>query len=280
MTDAATDDPTHPWGAERQRYEAAVPIEAIHPHPENVNEGDVGAISHSMAANGWYGAVLVQESTGRIIAGKHRWLSAGANGLDTIPVLWIDVDDDRARRIMLADNRTARLGRDDPQALAELLEELAAQDEGLAGTGFDGDDLDQLLEDLAAAGGEGGDGDEHGDGPPPDGDAADRSPTTGEMLAIADVSVGEPKHQVSHGQTWHLDSGHVLVIAKLLDEHHLWSPHLEGRLFVPYPEPYLTCGTLAQEQPLLLVQPNKYLAGHLLDKHVSVYGADSARVAS
>lgn len=133
-----------------QRYEPAVPIDSIHPHPENVNEGDVGAITESLDANGWYGAVLVQESSGRIIAGKHRWLSAKHQGRETVPVIFIDVDDDRARRIMLADNAITRKGRDEARALANLLEALAATDDGLTGTGYDGDDLDQLLKELEA----------------------------------------------------------------------------------------------------------------------------------
>lgn len=65
-----------------------------------------------------------------------------------VPVIWVDVDDERARRILVADNRTTRLGHDDPEALASLLTELAETEGGLDGTGFDGDDLDALLVDL------------------------------------------------------------------------------------------------------------------------------------
>ncbi len=68
-------------------------------------------------------------------------------GATEIPVTWVDVDDDAALRIMLADNRTARLGHDDDAALAELLKELA-DDGGLEGSGYDNDDLDELLADL------------------------------------------------------------------------------------------------------------------------------------
>ena len=50
---------------------------------------------------------------------------------------------------MLVDNRTTRLGNDNPAALAELLAELAATDKGLIGTAFSGDDLDLLIADLA-----------------------------------------------------------------------------------------------------------------------------------
>jgi 16S rRNA G966 N2-methylase RsmD len=127
---------------------AIVAIDEIRPSPENVNLGDVGAISQSMEANGFFGSVLVQESSAEIICGEHRWRAAKALGAQDIPVTYLDVDDDRARRIRLADNRTARLGADDPARLASLLQELAATPAGLAGTGWDGDALDELLAEL------------------------------------------------------------------------------------------------------------------------------------
>lgn len=134
-----------------QEYDPAVPVESLEPHPRNVNQGDIGAISETMDALGFFGACLVQRSSRRIIAGKHRWLTAKALGGESVPVLWADVDDDTAVRIMLADNRTARLGHDDDQALAALLTDLAqGTDRGLAGTGFDGDALDALLAGLVA----------------------------------------------------------------------------------------------------------------------------------
>ena len=70
-------------------------------------------------------------------------------GYESLPVTWVDVDLDGEKRILLADNRTSRLGNDNPNALAELLAELAGTDKGLSGTGFDGDDLDALISELA-----------------------------------------------------------------------------------------------------------------------------------
>ena len=129
-----------------------VPVDAIQPREDNVNQGDLGAVIESMDANSFYGAVLVQKSTSCIIAGKHRWLAAKDRGLKMVPVIWADVDDDRARRIMLADNRTQRLGMDDPAALAELLQRIDAETGTLLGTGFDADALDELLADLELSG--------------------------------------------------------------------------------------------------------------------------------
>ncbi len=127
-----------------------VPISRLIVHERNVNHGDFGAIHESIAANGFFGALVVQRGTRKILAGNHRYAAAKELGYSELPVTWVDVDDEAALRILLADNRTARLGNDDPDALAELLSELAATDKGLAGTGFDGGALDQLIADLAS----------------------------------------------------------------------------------------------------------------------------------
>lgn len=124
-------------------------IDSLHPHPRNPNQGDVGSISESIEAHGFYGQVVAQQSTRTILAGEHRWRAAKAAGMAEIPVTWVDVDDDAALRIVLVDNRTSELAFRDPEGLVELLKELVATPLGLTGTGYDGDALDQLLADLA-----------------------------------------------------------------------------------------------------------------------------------
>jgi len=126
-----------------------VPIGKLKPAPFNPNNGDYGAIEESIKANGFFGALVVSRRTGHVLAGNHRLRVALDLGYRELPVTWVDVDLDAEKRILLADNHTARLGNDNPVALAELLAELAATDKGLLGTAFSGDDLDQLLSDLA-----------------------------------------------------------------------------------------------------------------------------------
>jgi DNA modification methylase len=124
------------------------PIDALRPHPRNPRQGDIGAIHQSIEANGFYGTVIAQRSTGFILAGNHRWRAAQQDGADSIPVTWVDVDDDHALRILLADNRTNDLATYNDEALAELLKDLHASTGTLLGTGYDGDDLDELLAEL------------------------------------------------------------------------------------------------------------------------------------
>ncbi len=115
-------------------------------NPANANNGDVDAIEESIAANGVYQPVIVQRSTGYILVGNHRYLAMVKRGMEHIPVIYLDVDDLEAKRIMVADNRTSRLAYIDEAMEANLLEELHATDLGLAGTGYTFEDYSTLMD--------------------------------------------------------------------------------------------------------------------------------------
>ena len=117
-------------------------------HPDNPRQGDIGAIAVSIEQNGWYGTVVAQKSTGHVLAGNHRLQAAQQLGLKEVPVYWVDVDDTTAKKILLADNRTNDLAIYNDDTLSELLTDLSSTGD-LLGTGYDGDDVDQLLADLS-----------------------------------------------------------------------------------------------------------------------------------
>ena len=127
-----------------------VPIDSVAEHPKNPNRNEVERISESIEQNGFYGTILVQKSTGFILAGNHRHRAAKEAGLTEIPVTFLDVPDDQAAKIMIADNRIAEFGRRDESALADLLKELDGES-GIEGTGYQEVELEQLL--LRLAGG-------------------------------------------------------------------------------------------------------------------------------
>src|ERR1035438_4270482 len=120
-----------------QRFDPSVPLDQLRPHPKNPRKGNVPLIAESIMANGFYGAVIAQRSTGHIIAGEHRWRAARQKKLAAVPVFWLDVDDDRALRILLADNRTNDIAGYDEEILAELLKGM----DDLSGTGWDDEAL-------------------------------------------------------------------------------------------------------------------------------------------
>lgn len=133
-------------------HETSIPhlvdIDHIRPDPNNENSGDVDAVIESIATNGFYGAVLADQD-GMLIAGHTRYDALLALGAQQIPALYIDVTDDAQRtRIRIADNRTTRLGRDDPALMEKTLTELLVTDLGLTGTGYQENDLDYLRASL------------------------------------------------------------------------------------------------------------------------------------
>lgn len=121
------------------------PINELTPHPNNVRQGDIGAIIQSLKHHGQYRPIVAQQSTRHILAGNHTWKAAKALKWPTIAVTYIDCDNEQALRILLTDNRLNDISTYDDAALTELLKQLAVTEQGLNGTGFDGDELDDLI---------------------------------------------------------------------------------------------------------------------------------------
>ena len=105
---------------------AWVEIDQITNHPDNPRDGDVGAIITSISQNGWYGVLIAQKSTNFVLVGNHRLMAVRQLGWKQVPVIFLDVDDRRARNIMLADNRVSDKADYNEDSLAALLSAVAA----------------------------------------------------------------------------------------------------------------------------------------------------------
>ena len=125
-----------------QRYEESQDISVLIEHPRNPRRGNVSEVRASFRANGFYGTVIAQVSTNYILVGHTRVKAANLEDMDTIPVMWIDVDDETATRILLADNRTSDIAQYDDSELLSVLREFDMG--GLEGTGWTDYDIDQL----------------------------------------------------------------------------------------------------------------------------------------
>jgi site-specific DNA-methyltransferase (adenine-specific) len=122
------------------------PLSELKPYPGNARRGDLAAIKQSLERLGLFRPVVVNGRTMQVLAGNHVVQAARELGWEAIDATIVEVDEDTARRIVLADNRTNDLAGYDSEALVELLMEL---DGGLEGTGFDEAELDALLEEVA-----------------------------------------------------------------------------------------------------------------------------------
>lgn len=116
----------------------------LHQLPGNPHSADMEALEESIAVNGFFSPVLVQKTSNIVVAGNHRLLIALKNGWKTIPAIILDVDDEQAARIALADNKVGSMGRDDESDLLAMLQAIDSTDGRLRGTGYAPDDLDYL----------------------------------------------------------------------------------------------------------------------------------------
>lgn len=131
----------HELTVANKRHATDVPVTELRTHPKNARQGDLNVIMESIQVNGWFGSIVVQESTGYILAGNHRYEAATELGFAAIPdVIYVDVDDKQAMKILLADNKTS----DDSIYDDELLLSLLHQIDDLEGTGYSPDDLRAL----------------------------------------------------------------------------------------------------------------------------------------
>lgn len=114
-----------------------VPVGSLKAHPLNPRKGNVDVIMDSLRVNGQYKTVLVQQATNTILAGTHTWLAAKRLGWAEVGVNFINVSDEQAVQIMLADNRAADGGQTDEGAVFQMLATLSSLD----GTGYSPEDL-------------------------------------------------------------------------------------------------------------------------------------------
>lgn len=133
---------------------AQYPLTDLNRFHKNARRGDVEAIMGSIVANGVYRPIYVNKGTytGRpleVLAGNHTLEAmrrlAEQNPEDprwqTVDVWEVDVDDQRAAKIVLADNRTAELGDYNDETLLDILQDLP----DLTGTGYTDNDLADLI---------------------------------------------------------------------------------------------------------------------------------------
>lgn len=126
----------------------AVPIGEVATFPGNPRLGDHTRIAASLNRHGQYKPLLVQSATGYVVAGNNTLHVMRDLGWTEVAVLRLDIDDDRARNLLLIDNRTSDEADYDTTALADLLAGVIDWD----AAGWSPDDLDDLVADLTAAG--------------------------------------------------------------------------------------------------------------------------------
>ena len=135
-----------------------VHVDQLQPWDRNPRHNDNAAkeLASAISEYGFTAPLVVQEGTNRIIAGHTRqkavrmllakdpsWTAPGAPDVGMVPARFIDVSDEVATRLTIADNRLGDIATWDEAELSELLQELDTG--GLENLGFDEHELSALL---------------------------------------------------------------------------------------------------------------------------------------
>lgn len=124
----------------------AIPITDCHPDPTNARTGHaIDRIAASLRQYGQRKPIVVNVSEGgKIEAGNGTWEAAKSLGWTHIAAVTVEDDPMTAVGYGIADNRTGHLSEWDAEILAILAESLPPE----TYTGFEGDELEELLAEL------------------------------------------------------------------------------------------------------------------------------------
>lgn len=98
----------------------------------------------------------------------------------------------------------------------------------------------------------------------------------GSLLELVNVTIAEPLHTVAKGDHFILGGRHHLLCVSVVEGWPAWAPLLTaGTLFCPYPGPFVPHGDKAVSHAIIMVQPDPYIAGHILDRYSEIHGDGS-----
>jgi ParB-like chromosome segregation protein Spo0J len=140
-----------------QRYERELVIEQRDPnellaHPQNYRAHpaeQIEEIAKSLRALGQYRNVVARPD-GTLLAGHGVVEAARKVGMKTVAVHIFEGTAEQEHLLMVADNELSRKAVDDEHALHGLLKQLQQEWGDLGGTGWDDDEHEQRLAELAA----------------------------------------------------------------------------------------------------------------------------------
>ena len=112
-------------------------------NPRRISEEELEALTRSIDEFGLVDPLIVRRENRMVVGGHQRLLAARRLGLHTVPVVFLDLDKDRARLLNVALNRIG--GEFDTELLGRLLADLAdASDVDLTLSGFEAKEIDSL----------------------------------------------------------------------------------------------------------------------------------------
>ena len=112
-------------------------------NPRKISDHDLAALRRSLKFFGTVEPVVVNRRSGHIVGGHQRVRAAEAEGIEALPVVYVELDEPSERQLNLALNRIS--GEFDTEKLAVVLSDLEAAGADLELTGFTDDELAELV---------------------------------------------------------------------------------------------------------------------------------------
>jgi len=124
-----------------------VKISELRPHPKNPRvhpDSAIEKLERSIKEFGWTNPILVSKE-GYILAGHARLKAAEKAGISEVPVIYLPLEGEKAEAYLVADNRLQDETDWDYEKLKNLLQELDTGEIDLELTGFDMDEIEDLM---------------------------------------------------------------------------------------------------------------------------------------
>ncbi|MCP3994914.1 MAG: ParB N-terminal domain-containing protein, partial [bacterium] len=112
-------------------------------NPRTISDHDLAALGRSLKFFGTVEPIVVNRRSGHIVGGHQRVKAAQAEGMEELPVVYVELDDPSEKQLNLALNRVS--GEFDLGRLGELLAELEQGGADLELTGFSDTEIQELL---------------------------------------------------------------------------------------------------------------------------------------
>ena len=116
-------------------------------NPRN-NAEAIKQVAKSIERFGFASPIVARQADGRIIAGHTRHSAALKLGLEDVPVRFLDIDEQKASALALADNKIGEIATWNDDTLGEILAELEQDGFDLDGLGWSDNELDGLLDSM------------------------------------------------------------------------------------------------------------------------------------
>jgi len=109
-----------------------------------INDDAVNAVARSIESFGFNVPILCDRRF-TIISGHTRWKAAKKIGMESIPVIVLDMKDTQCKAFSIADNKTGEIAEWDFLKLPELLNDLRLKEIDLSSLGFNETELEAIL---------------------------------------------------------------------------------------------------------------------------------------